>query len=556
MSERARIRQALAEGSKKNIVDRIVSYFDPIAGANRERARMFSALAGGYTGASKNRRSMQEWQTSQGASADSDLLPDLPALRDRSRDLLRNSPLASGAVSGVVTSVVGTGLALHSKVDAKVLRLNADQAEELQNAIEAEFGLWSESTACDAQRTLDFCGLQSLVFRSALESGDVFPLLPMRSQLLPFMPYALCVNVIESDRVANPGLGADTNKRAGGVELDELGAPIAYHFRKILPGSIHARYSTECDRVEAFGAKTGRRQVLHVYDKLRPGQTRGAPYLAPVIETLKQLDRYSEAELMAAVISSMFTVFVKSERGGLDPLSTSGIAGETGQIGSDKDVKLASGAILDLGAGESIEIANPMRPNPAFEGFVMALCREIGVALELPYEVLIKHFTASYSAARGALLEAWKLYRRKRVWLATTFCQPTFEAFLDEAVARGRIAAPGYFSDPLWRRAYLKSEWVGDGPISLDPGKDVEAARGRMELGISTLEKETMLHDGGDWQSNHQQRVIEVNARRRDGLEIEPAAPGAAAAPGAGAAAGSKGSDLETAPTQNGGNQQ
>ena len=44
------------------------------------------------------------------AASDQVTLPDLPALRERSRDLIRNAPLATGAINTVVvTNVVGTG---------------------------------------------------------------------------------------------------------------------------------------------------------------------------------------------------------------------------------------------------------------------------------------------------------------------------------------------------------------------------------------------------------------------------------------------------------------
>ena len=60
------------------------------------------ALYGDYTGARKDRRQTQAWQTIDG-SADQVTLPDLPALRERSRDLIRNAPLATGAINTVVT---------------------------------------------------------------------------------------------------------------------------------------------------------------------------------------------------------------------------------------------------------------------------------------------------------------------------------------------------------------------------------------------------------------------------------------------------------------------
>jgi capsid protein len=66
--------------------------------------------------------------------------------------------------------------------------------------------------------------------------------------------------------------------------------------------------------VPAFGAKTGRRNILHLLYQERIGQRRGLPYLAPVLEALKQLGRYTDAELMAAVVAGMFTVFLNQKR--------------------------------------------------------------------------------------------------------------------------------------------------------------------------------------------------------------------------------------------------
>ncbi len=176
------------------------------------------------------------------------------------------------------------------------------------------------------------------------------------------------------------------------------------------------------------------------------GQRRGVPVLAPVIEALKQLGRYTDAELVAAVVSGMFTVFIKTDAPD-GPVGESGIP-QYEQIDNhdDNTQEMGNGSIVSLGEGESIDTANPGRPNTAFDGFVVAICRQIGAALELPYELLVKHFTASYSASRAALLEAWKMFRMRRDWMVQSFCQPIYEEWLAEAVAKGRVIAPGF----LW----------------------------------------------------------------------------------------------------------
>ncbi len=162
---------------------------------------------------------------------------------------------------------------------------------------------------------------------------------------------------------------------------------------------------------------------------------------------------------------------------------------------------------------------------------MQAILRQVGVALELPFEVLIKHFTASYSAARSSLLEAWKFYRVRRSWLAGSFCQPVYEAWMEEAVALGRIDAPGFFDDPLLRRAYCGAVWHGDGPGSIDPLKEASAVEKRLSINLRTLDQEIAEDSGGDVGEVLEQRGRERALEKKYG--IEPTATTKGAPPGA-----------------------
>src|SRR5262245_22767217 len=102
------------------------------------------AAYGGYIGARKDRRATKSWTTTTG-DADSDTLPDLQTLRDRSRDLIRNAPLATGAVETVVLNTVGRGLQLQARPDVKALDLTDERAAEWKESVEREFRLWAET---------------------------------------------------------------------------------------------------------------------------------------------------------------------------------------------------------------------------------------------------------------------------------------------------------------------------------------------------------------------------------------------------------------------------
>ena len=152
--------------------------------------------------------------------------------------------------------------------------------------------------------------------------------------------------------------------------------------------------------------------------------------------------------------------------------------------------------------------------------------RQIGVGLEIPFEILIKHFTASYSAARAALLEFWKYVVTERQWLTDNFLKPVYEVWLYEAIVTGRIAAPGFFADPSIKAAYLGAVFVGQSKGQIDELKDVKAAKERLAAKLTTLEQETTEMTGGDWEKNHIQQVKERQKQLDDGLIQEEINPG------------------------------
>lgn len=505
-----------------SVLDRMIATVAPGWALKRTVARRkLNILNSGYShhGGNTTKKSMVGWNPFS-SSADDDTLPTLDIIRQRSRDLYMGTPLATGALRTMRTNVVGTGLRLNPTIDIEFLGLSEEEGRVLKQTIEREFSLWADTLECDAQRMNNFYELQQLAFLSQLMSGDCFVLLPMTKRKSSV--YDLRIRIIEADRCSNPPLAQIGDKDIrGGVELNKDGEVVAYWFSKYYPNSIYSTINhgkQEWQRVEVFGKETGRRNVLHLMESERPEQRRGVPILAPVIESLKQLGRYTEAELMAAVVSGMFTVFIKTEMPGEGPLGEGIPEDQLIDTEDPYSYELGHGSIVGLAPNESAEFANPSRPNTAFDGFVVAICRQIGAALELPYELLVKQFVASYSASRAALLEAWKMFRMRRTWLANDFCQPIYEEWFAESVAKGRIPAPGFFDDPLIRRAYTRASWHGPAQGQIDPLKEVKAAQLRIQEGLSTRESEAMELTGSDWEMNHRQRVREEQQRREGGL--------------------------------------
>lgn len=464
----------------------------------------------GYSeaGASHTRKALKGMRPNSGSPAE-DINENLLTLRQRSRMLYMGAPVATSAIRTNRTNVVGNGLQLKSTIDYTTLGMTQEQAEEWQRRTEAEFRLWAANKrTCDATGMNDFYGLQQLALVSWLTSGDVLGLVKF-AERETLRPYGLRIHLIEADRCRCPITSGTFQSAASvklengyihdGVEIDKTGAVVAYHIANTYPYEATAT-KTEFVRIPAYGKETGLPNVLHIMDSERPEQYRGVPYLSQVMEPLLQLRRYTEAEIMAALVQSFFTAFVKTDTG-----STEMPFNEVPQPEYDRDpsaYEMGPGTINMLEPGEDITFGSPTHPNTGFDAFSRSLCEQIGAALEVPADLLLKAFNASYSASRGALLEAWKAFRMRRTWLTNDFCRPVYEVWMTEAVALGRIQAPGFFTDPIMRQAYLGSEWIGPAAGQLDPTKEVQAAVAAIDNGLTTREAEAIKLNGSEYTSN------------------------------------------------------
>lgn len=526
-----------------NIIDKFVEAVNPSAALRRQNDRIKLELIrsfknSGYdeSGASRNKNSMRGWLASS-KSPQEDIDRNIPILRQRSRSLYMSAPLAVSAIKTNRTNIVGEGLRLKSTIDAAFLRMTPEAAAEWQRNTEREFELWADSKFCDSTRVNNFYEIQQVACLSWLMNGDACALVEYERPT-PAFPYGLRVHLIEADRVSTPHTSGTAvnlyatesttgNRIFNGVEVTDAGRVVAYHICSTYPNS-QLRAAKKWQRVKAFGDKTGTPNVLMIFEAERAEQYRGVPYLAPVIESLKQLTRYSEAEMMAAVINGFFTVFITSE-GNTGEMGFTGVLDDEDRVSDDDlNYELGPGMVNVLKPGEKIDIADSKRPSSNFDAFTTALAKYVGAALEIPVELLIKSFNSSYSASRAALLEAWKAFRMKRKWLAADFCQPLYEIFLTEAIANGRIKAPGFFLDPAIRKAYCRAQWNGPAPGMLDPVKEATAAEKRIAIGVSTRQRESIEMTGTDFDANVAQLARENQLMKEAGLVSAAAPPGSA----------------------------
>lgn len=474
--------------------------------------RLFRA---GYQGASTE-VGYSGWNPG-GGSPDSDLIPDLPTLRERARDLVRSDPHAAGLVDTWVSNV--SGMRPQSRIDAEELGLTPAQVDAFQRAAEKVWERWGEHA--DVAARLDALELQELALRSYFENGDAF-LLP---RPIGTGRYKTAVQVIEADRVTTPqSLFSDDTIREG-VKVGPNGEHEGYWIKKTHPGDNLTKFN-DFAFVPRF-AGNGRQLVHQVISIRRPDQSRGVPFIAPALLSFKDLQGYFRAELVGAKVAASYALFITMADPLLDMQQAASAAAtvdatrQTAQSGIAKQY-VSPGMIQRLAPGENVVSTNPNRPNSAFPEFTERVLRSIGASIQMPYEDVAQDFSkTNYSSARAALTNARRVYRKVQNWFARKYLQPIWVGLLEEAYLLGDLPAPGFLENMA---AYTRCQWVGQGWTWVDPAKEIKATELALDKNLTTLADEA-ASQGKDWEEIMIQRSREIAREKELGIWKDPNPP-------------------------------
>ncbi|OWK29200.1 phage portal protein, lambda family [Sphingomonas dokdonensis] len=526
-----------------NLVDRAVAFVNPAAGERRLLARTRMAAtsmltgSGGFRGAQPDRTKRRSW-FARARSANADILPGSDRLRAEQRDAAMNQPIATAAINRKTTFVIGTGLMVIPAVDGTKLGLSPEDQADWELRLATDFDSYMASKDADAERKSTGYGLQSVAARGTYTSGDVLALRVMPDDQ-PGRRMLTAWKLIEADRLRNPPHVADGavdprtgNVIAGGVEVDAMGAPVAYWILKQHPGDLVLRSIAHImpERIEAWDRDLALPRVVHVCHRIRPEQVRGVGMLATVLEPLKMVSDLADAELFAAVMSAMIAIVYKSP--GATPLpepdfgDEDGGDGATGHGGGSPldaappQYRIESGSVLEIDSDAEVEIKSPGRPNSAFAPFFKAIVEQIGAAIDVPAGVLMLLFNSSYTASKAEIEALYLTVRSERSWFGGDMGYPTYECFVAEKVARGDYAMPGFFADLETRAAWLGCDWRGDGKISLNPAQEANGYKIRQDNGWQTGEEITAELTGGNYRENIRKRGREHRQWVDEGLPV------------------------------------
>lgn len=484
----------------------------------------FTGIGGGaHHGASQTLRDVASWYASRG-SADSDLLPDLPELQYRARDIRRNNGYAHGIVQTAVDNIVGTGLRMSAQPDYLALqridkRFTKEWADEWGAQYESLYHEWWWSTACHAGDTLTGDMLTEQVLFSKFDNGGSLTLplwIPDRGD-----GFATKLQTVEIDRLTNPNQAPNTTTMRGGIEFDEFGVPLFYNIRRGHPGDLFFLMNSVSSMTwERIPRRTpfGRLRVIHDFDGDRADQTRGKPLLSAVLDQFKNLDRYVKAEIQAALMNAMIwgAITTPLEHEEIVELFK-GDEDKYMKARADHAVRMQAGTLATLFPGDKLESFMPQRPAAQFGVFTKNVERIISVGADMPYELAKKDFSDSnYSNTRAAMLEAWRSFNRRRDRLGAGWLDPINGLFMEEMVNAGRIEAPRYYE---FRRAYQRCTWIGPGRGYVDKTKEVTGDLLSLDGNTNTLQR-ICAEQGMHWREVLDQRATERRYAESIGLPM------------------------------------
>lgn len=499
-----------------------------------------------YQGASTQNANFGTWQPRL-ASADAEILHDAPTIRARARDLVRNNPTARQAVRVSRQGTIGAHFRLVLRPDYEFLGLEHDDVVPWARMAERVWEQYAHGTGCwlDAGRRFSFTELMALAHDSDFVDGECLVAAEWRDD---GTPWQTCFQVVDVDRLSNPYGWPDSIALRGGVALDRFGAPTGYHIRQAHPGDIGI-VGMRPWIWEMVPRETPwfRPIVMHSFDPVRAGQSRGVSEFASVIQALKMGKEYAEAELANAVVRAGFVAVLTSAmnfekaaealgQGGwdpsavdehgnaiADPLTALAFANleQTAAYYNELNLTVNGQKIPKLSPGDDLKFLGENTPGSGYAAYVRSQILNVAAGLGVDPVGISQDFSnVNYSSAKMAWSVNGGHAESRRARLVRMLAMPIVGAWMEEAVQSGRLPMPkGFAPDDFYvvRDALVRGTFLCAGKPTLDPLKEAQANQIALGYGGKTLE-ELCAEDGTTVEERLTQIARENHQRERLGL--------------------------------------
>ena len=407
-----------------------------------------------------------DWLFTSGHKVNNDLISQLKTLIERSRDLSKNNQLFRAYINNCQRGVVGAeGFRLQMQIKNDDGTLN----QALNDQIEWAWYDFTNKKKLQTSQKLRDVDFDTLLFRTLLVDGQAFIQIIKDSE----SPFGVKFKLIDALAVDTEYLQIMTETQNGiynGVEVDHDYKAVRYWLRQCYNGNYQS------GRLYALPAD----EVIHLYVPQFIDQVRGYSPIVASYDSLKQLDDFSVAELIAAKIASCQGVFY--ERNDKAPNGDFLDQGNMDDQGSFLR-QLSPGMASIVPAGYNIKTLTPNHPNSNYDGFTKAITKRVAAAMGTNYNSLNGDLqSVNYSSLRSASIGEGAFFKGWQRFLIENWKNVEFELFLKGYLINSKSSLrPSEYSK------YLRSyRFIPKTDPNYDIAKEAVAVERLLKLGLTS----------------------------------------------------------------------
>jgi len=467
----------------------------------------------------------KSWQPPR-ISSDSAILSGAEEVKYRVSDLVRNDGFMKGALQKLSDAAIGSnGLTLNAEVDNLTLSISEDEAESLNDFIERHWSTYTTASEnfVDSTRRHGYASFLSQAFKTFAISGGILATIQYDTS----SPYPASLQLIDPQRLSNPScVQSNENVVRGGIEYDRRGRVVAYWIK---PAELEkdskitrTRGSQEAQRINAFDNQ-GRKRVIHCFDPDYAENGRGVSLFAAGVDASKRGHDLARAVMKQAISQSLIAMVIhsdlKSEEafktiGNLDNLSYDQLVASHLQLkeGYYQNNRIQMGDLkaIHLLPNETLKMENAGGVSGEYAEFAKAHRQESAAASGLTYEMFSNDYAGlSFSGGQLSLDASWRGIEGIRNRVLTPFLKYLYTAFLETLFINHPEALPDNVSFETHKHALCKASFFGPPKPSADARKEADAAKARLEAGVSTYAQEAIRFGHADWRQLKRQQALE-----------------------------------------------
>lgn len=419
-------------------------------------------------GAAKITRLNQNWGTTTRGTQNGNLRQDARAIRARSQQIYRDNPMGRSLIESVVTKTVASPMIPRSGLHGDTIA-----AAKWRKNVDRVFRAWAnDKHKFSLDGMMSLVEMERAIVRAVLVDGECFVVFHERDNG-PGLP-ALRLEMVEAEflnsGVFSFGFGGIDDKGREGLEVDEDGRAVRYHFRR--PNGMDIP-PVPADR------------VLHIKVDLYAGQYIGEPAMAPIADLLYHFDSFQAATIKNAEnCAKIFMVATSEDGSALGDLMSGATADNVTTTAETDTYEVGFGQVVKLLKGESVTQMDVKHPGSQYAPFVEKTYMTCSATIGVPYEVASGDFRGvNYSTSRMSDMVAEAAVKPYREMLRDDYLCPIFQRFMSTSIQSGLVPLR---ADRVPFSEYLLCNVTMPGRRYVDPEVEIKADAEAMKVGVKT----------------------------------------------------------------------